>query len=67
MAKRKKDEIPLDITTGRSLTIGMGIMFWDQLVKAAEEIVARSNDGIPPYAEVTFQGENICVDWTEGA
>lgn len=65
MTKRKKDEIPLTITAHRGVTIGMGIMFWDQLVKAAEEILERRDDGIPDYADVTFQGENICIDWDE--
>jgi len=68
--RKRKDEIPLTITTSRSFTISLGIAYWDQLVKAANEIVAVAEQGlngasIPDNADVTFQGEAICVDWNE--
>ena len=68
MAKgKKKDEIEITISTSRSVTFNLGIPYWDQLVKVAKEIVARSGDvrDIPDHAEVTFQGESICVDWDD--
>ncbi len=68
--RKRKDEIPLTIARSRSLTISLGISFWDQLVKAANEIIAIAQEGvdgeaIPDEADVTFQGDSICVDWSE--
>jgi hypothetical protein len=64
--RKKKDEIEIEITTSRSVTFGLGIMFWDQLVKVASEIMNRDiAHEIPDHAEVTFQGESICVDWDD--
>ncbi len=61
----KKEEVAVTISTSRSMTFDLGIPYWDQLVKVAHEIIKRSGDGIPDSAEVTFQGDGICVDWED--
>ncbi len=68
MTKRKKaEEFPVQVSTSRSVTFDLQLMFWDQLVKAAEMILEHRDNGIPAAADVTFQGERICVDWDEDA